>query len=585
MKRPFSIYCTWSYHDELGDSVELTEKMCLTAMKTLRRWKEQFGVAYDYFMLDAFWFDMKRPYDMFKKPHWPNGFDRVRDEALEMGMSPGLWYSVNSNKFKVPAWKGSLDGGESYSLSHGPYAAELEKAWRHAIENWHVRLFKLDFANFFCRAEADKTATMEVFHRNVEMLHDILRRLRSEYPDLGVIAYNSFVRWGNWLNLPPGNALENGMDGSWLDVIDYLYSGDPRPSDLPRTDLRRSIDAFQDHQVWLFHKGAKLPFDRIDDHGCMTGVTNTAFYQGAHGFRRGYVANLARGGKRDIYYGDPTLIGDEDVRFIGKVRELYYGAARSGLETQIVGPSGPNAGAGDEPGVAPWYGFLTGGGASGLLYLVNGSCTVQQAQLTIPGARSTRVLFQDAGPTVAACANYDRLVVELAPEQVALVGLGTYADAKFDLGQNTDQAQPRTMTLLPITFTQSADDQWQGTFAGKLPRGAKLYVTAQVFGLGVGYHNHMGAGLPQRFGGQHTHNNHNMKPLTQELVNITLKAGGKAVKPVKLVPDKPVWSGISWVGKMYDVASLAKADKLEITVHQKLEQPKDVRILAYMVEL
>ena len=101
----------------------------------------------------------------------------------------------------------------------------------------------------------------------------------------------------------------------------------------------------------------------------------------------------------------------------------------------------------------------------------------------------------------------------------------------------------------------------------------------------MGYHNHMGAGLPQRFGGQHTHNNHNMKPLTQELVNITLKAGGKAVKPVKLVPDKPVWSGISWVGKMYDVASLAKADKLEITVHQKLEQPKDVRILAYMVEL
>jgi hypothetical protein len=35
---------------------------------------------------------------------------------------------------------------------------------------------------------------------------------------------------------------------------------------------------------------------------------------------------------------------------------------------------------------------------------------------------------------------------------------------------------------------------------------------------------------------------------------------------------------------MYDAAPLAKSDKLEITVRQTLEQPKDVRILAYMVE-
>ncbi len=582
MKRPFSIYCTWSYHDELGDSVELTEKMCLTALKTLRRWKADFGVGYDYFVLDAFWFDMHRPYDAFNEANWPHGFDRVRDEALELGMKPGLWYSVNSHKFKVPAWRASRNEGESYSLSHGPYAGLLEQAWRHAIEKWHVRLFKLDFADFFCRAKTDTTATMEVYHRNIEILHDILRRLRREY-DLAVIAYNSFVRWCNWLNHPPGNALENGMDGSWLDVIDYLYSGDPRPSDLPRTDLRRSIDAFQDHQVWLYNKGANIPFDRIDDHGCMTGVTNTAFYQGEHGFRRSYLANLARGGKRDIYYGDPTLIGDDDVRFVGKVRELFYGAACDGLETQMVGPI-PTEPRSFEPGVAPWYGFLTGGGARGLLYIVNGSCTVQQAQLTLPGARSTRVLFQDAGPAVAACANYDRLVIELAPEQVALVGLGDYADARFDLGENTDQSQPRAMTLLPIVFTQTAEDTWRGEFTGKLPRGSRLYVTAQVFGRGAGCHNHMGAGLPERFGGQHTHDNHNMKPQTHELVSIDLKVGGRAVKPVKLVPDKPVWSGISWVGKMYDLAAVAKGGQVEITVRQKLDRPKDTRILAYAIE-
>jgi hypothetical protein len=264
------------------------------------------------------------------------------------------------------------------------------------------------------------------------------------------------------------------------------------------------------------------------------------------------------------------------------VRELYYGAARAGLETQLVGGR-PTDSAGGEPGIAPWYGFLTGGGASGLLYIVNGSSTVQQAQLTLAGAHSARVLFQDAGPVVAACANYERLVIELAPEQMALVGLGDYADAKFDLGVNSDQDQPRTMTLLPITFHQDSDDLWRGTFSGKLPRGSELYVTAQLFGLGTGIHNHPGAGLPERFGYQNTHKTRNMKPQTHELVNITLKAGGKALKPVKLVPDVPTWSGISWVGKMYDAPGGA-AD-LEITVRQKLERPKDMRVLAYVVEL
>lgn len=94
----------------------------------------------------------------------------------------------------------------------------------------------------------------------------------------------------------------------------------------------------------------------------------------------------------------------------------------------------------------------------------------------------------------------------------------------------------------------------------------------------------MGAGLPERFGGQHTHDNHNMKPQTHELVSIDLKVGGRAVKPVKLVPDKPVWSGISWVGKMYDLAAVAKGGQVEITVRQKLDRPKDTRILAYAIE-
>ena len=574
MQRPFSILCDWSMHDELGDRVELDERMTRRALRTLRRWKDAFGVTFDYYLLDAFWFDVTQPYTAFKKPHWPRGFERARREIADLGMRPGLWYSISSQGFKVPSWRGSRDAGKSFSLAHGPYARSLEAAWRHAIEEWGVRLFKLDFANFWSVAEASQAPAMAGYHRNIAVLRDMLLRLRREYPDLAVIAYNSFVRWTNWLNRPMGNPFECGIDPAWLDFIDYLYSGDPRPSDLPRTDLRRSIDAFQDHQVWLFsHSG--IPFDRIDDHGCMVGKTNTAFYQGAHGFRRSYLGHVARGGKRDIFYGDPGLLADDEVRFLKRARELFFDAYRTGLETRMVG---------GEPGVAPWHGFLTGGGARGLLCLVNGSTSPQHVRLVVPGLESAAGLFQDAGPAVAVSANYDHLTVELAPEQMALIGLGRYARPDGALGMCADSPQAVSMTMLPAVFRQTGDATWQGTLSGACPACSRVYITAQVTGSGVGYHNHAGLGLPERFGSQHTHVSADMRPKTHDVVAITVKADGKVVKPVKLIPDVPIWSGISWVAKLYDPRPLRRAKTVRIEVRQKMERPQDVEIQAFAVK-
>ena len=575
MKRPFSIFCDWSMHDELGDHVELDERMTLRALKTLERWKTKFSVGFDYYLLDAFWFDVNQPYTAFKKPHWPKGFERARREIMDLGMRPGLWYSINSHGFKVKSWAGSRDNGKSFSLATGPYAQALEDAWRFAIDEWGVRCFKLDFANFWCTAALSRAPAMPTYHRNIAVLRDILLRLRREYPDLAVLAYNSFVRWGNWLNRPMGNAFECGMDPAWLDCIDYLYSGDPRPSDLPRTDLRRSIDAFQDHQVWLFsHAG--IPFDRIDDHGCMIGKTNTAFYQGAHGFRRSYLAHVARGGKRDIFYGDPALLKDDDVRFLKRCRDLFFDAYGIGLETRLIG---------GEPGVAPWHGFLTGGGARGLLYFVNGSTSVQHVPLIIPGLERAQVLFQDAGPSVAVSDSYDRLTVALAPEQMALIGLGGYAQPGLDLSVCADSPQAVSMTALPAVFRQTGEAAWEGVLTGKCPACSRVYVTAQVTGRGVGYHNHEGIGLAERFGGQHTHDSANMRPKTHEIVAISVKADGKLLKPAKLVPAIPVWSGISWVGKMYDPRPLMRAKAVKIQVRQQMpERPKDVEIRAYAVK-
>lgn len=92
--RPFSVYCDWGLHDELGDNIELDEKMTLEVLDRLKYWREK-GVTFDYYLFDAFWFDPSGDYKQFKKTHWPSGFEKVRGIIEELGMKPGLWFDVN----------------------------------------------------------------------------------------------------------------------------------------------------------------------------------------------------------------------------------------------------------------------------------------------------------------------------------------------------------------------------------------------------------------------------------------------------------------------------------------------------------
>jgi hypothetical protein len=576
MQRPFSIFCDWSMHDELGDAIELDEAMTLSALDTLERWQREFGVRFDYYLLDAFWFDPAAAYIAFKQPHWPRGFEAARARITGLGMKPGLWYDVNASFLKPAAWRASLDkSGRAHSLAEGPYAAGLEAAWRYAIEKWHVRLFKLDFTNFYCQAAGSILAPEENYARSVATLRMILGGLRREYPDLAVIAYNGMERRPGYLGSPIGMPIKQGFDLSWLDVCDYLYSGDPRPSDLPRSDLRRSIDIFQDHQVWCMAQNG-FPFERVDDHGCMVGSTNTAFYQGRHGFRRTYLASLARGGQRDSYYGDPALVDDDDVRFLKAARQLYFSAFHRGLTT---------AWQGSEPGLAPWHGCLTGGAAAGLLYLVNGSCTCQQIEIQLPGLRLARVLYADAALSLPLAVGAERLLVELLPEQMAVVGLGEYADPANDLGVNRDSLQMRTMQPLSLTWNWVSADELEAAYRGAWPSGAQLLVYAQT-------RTHpqatpwklAGAGLPERFGQEMT--NKGERPpssIAQKQVEIQVMTTRGDVSPSDEIPAVPIWAGISWVARRYILDNEDTNTGITIRIHQNLDPRREIVPYAYIV--
>lgn len=56
LARPLSVYINWAAYDELSDTVRLTEAKAMAQLAQLKRLQQQ-GAQFDYFMMDAFWFE------------------------------------------------------------------------------------------------------------------------------------------------------------------------------------------------------------------------------------------------------------------------------------------------------------------------------------------------------------------------------------------------------------------------------------------------------------------------------------------------------------------------------------------------
>ena len=524
-------------HDELGDTVELTAELSHRALDALERLRRDHGLGFDYFLVDCFWFDPRGGYRSFKQTHWPNGFEPVLERILALGMRPGLWYSTNGLHLDVEAWDDSRDGGgKLYSLADGSYAEQLEAAWRDAIERWGLGLIKLDFAALTVPGAGHDRPADETYRRSVGNLKRVLRSVRDDHPDLRVIAHCGFARAHH--AHAPGGGLSPGVDPSWLEVLDHLFSGDPAPGDIPRTSLPRAADLYQDQKVFRLHRDG-LPLHRIEDHGAMVGNTNTCLYRGRLGVRRSHLGNLARGGRRDMLYGDPSLLNDEDARVMVRLRELFFDAYACGLETCFIG----NA----EPGLAPWHGYLTGGGDAGLLYLVNATMTTQTAAMTLPGVFRAEVLFDDGQrPTLQS--QPDRLTVELAPEQVTLIGLGRYADPARHAG-GSDDPPPTAVRCADVRFVP-APGGLTATLPAPAQAGEHLLVLVRLLEAEppgplltpphVAARENSRQGPPGR-------------SAMLELVDVELLGtDGQAAPALEQLPSLPMWAGISWTARRFE---------------------------------
>jgi hypothetical protein len=533
LHKPVYVYNNWSAYDELSDKVIQTEALAMRELGEMIRLMKS-GVRFDYYVMDAFWFDKMGGYRTWNREHWPNGPGKWLETCRANGIRPGMWFSTNliathDGRFlePVPEWQDSVGTDPNIlCLFDGGYLGHLAGT----LQGWYekgVRLFKFDFAYFEAVTPAmkDKFSPQEVKDKNKAAFRGMLMQFRQRNPDVIITGYNGF-----------GGEMENTytpfrqtVDPRWLGVFDTLYSGDPRFSDVPMMNIWRSQDNYSDHMNRQFESNG-LPLRRIDNCAFMIGTTGTCYYRALHAWKGMLILELARGGWMNVYHGNLELLTTEDAGWFAKVQSLY-GPLQHLERFRSLGPI---------PGSGLSYGFRAAGVGGSVYTMVNPSQEFSVLEFpwteevaafagALAGkAGAVRLLYADGGykPVIA-----DKGIT-LGPEQLVVVGTGVYADVRFDLGRDETIRVPVTSERVAAVFSVKEKNRVfasvdVGRYAGK-----NLRIIVQQFGTD---------GNPVRSWGGAPPDGKKMN----ELITIVVRQGG-AVLPARVEYDKMIWSGLSW---------------------------------------
>ncbi len=544
--RPTGIYINWASYDELSDTVKLDESIAMRQLYELIRLRKQ-GVQIDYYLMDAFWFDKDGGYREWRKESWPNGPEQWLQTCKENGIIPGLWLSTNVLGWNelwlnpAPAWRSSLNaGGNRVCLFEGGYLPDLIDAMQMWVDRG-VGLFKFDFADFTWAYPPElegKLSQEEIFQKNVDAFRTALAEFRRRNPKVHILAYNGFG--GQYENT--GEPFRKTVDLRWLDVFDAMYCGDPRLADVPAFNFWRSKDIYSDHQVRQYEFNG-LPLGRVDNSSFMIGTTGTCYGRRNAAWKGMLLLSLARGGRANTYYGNLELLSDDDARWFAKAQALFFPFQQK----EAIRTFGAVPGSG-EP-----YGYLAQDKRGAVITLVN----PQQAFATVslPATGPAQLLFADAGFTPV----IENGAVRLGPEQMAVVGVGGYADAAYDLGRQEDVVIPQDIQPIAAEFKPEGKNRMAAVIR---PPAGDLRVVWQQFA---------DDGLPKRAAGDVTGRGASLG----NVLIIRAEQKGRQL-PVEIHYDKTIWSGLSWAAGEIRAADIDPS--VELTVRCISLDPTEVRM-------
>jgi hypothetical protein len=521
LRDPIFVYNDWSAYDELSDNIPLTEQLAMKELDEILRLRKS-GVRFDYYMMDAFWFDPDGGYRTWRKPNWPNGPNAWIKKCRDNGILPGLWFSTNTlvKINAAPEWQNSLTEKKgSMSFFEGGFLSNFMDS----LQYWYdhgIRMFKFDFVDFNAATpETQRTKSQEEIQiRNADAFREALRKFRQRNPDIVLVAFNGFG--GDVESTSGPFPFHNKVDLRWLEVFDSLYSGDPRASEVPEMNFWRSMDIYSDHMVRRYEQSF-LPLERIDSTGFMLGNTGTIYYRKTNAWKGALILMMARGGWVNTVHGNLEYLTDEDARWFAKVQSLY-------LRLESMGRTKTFGGI---PGDVEPYGFGSMDPEGTVYAVVNPAQVVQEIRMPLLSKEqgplgAGRLLFEDAGfkPVLSG----DR--VKLGPGQMALVGFGKYARSTYDLGVQEDVRIPGSIRPVDASFVGHGKNTIEATVI--MPKHGDLRLVMRQRSSDGNIMRSWKGGPP---------NGTNMGNFFQ----LRAWQDGKPV-PVEIHYDKVIWSGLSW---------------------------------------
>jgi hypothetical protein len=410
----------WGAHDELGTLVkpQLTEGLTFELLDQLESLKSEYGAEFAAYVLDAFWYDPQGAYLKFKQPNWPHGYEPALRRILAARMKPGLWFDLGGSTLDLkntPGW----GGPDKTCLSDPEFVHLLERALEFHTRQHSLGLIKLDFANLYCHLGNGEQSSLVVLERNADCLREVCDKARSDNPAMIILAFNVFSK----VELMESTILYDEAYAAspwWLLWFDALYSGDPRPSELPSvTSLRDSVITYQDHVFRGFVR-SWLPPCMIDDCGTIVGKTSTIYYLGSEGFTDSWILNIMRGTHSPTFYGDLRLLSESDRRFLaGSLRFLRENEAILAKTKPVLGV----------PGRGEVYGYVASLDDLALVTVVNPGLYPQSFVYSVSGqpARNAfqRLVFSNDGLAKdKARRTKGVLQGELVPGEIRIYALG-----------------------------------------------------------------------------------------------------------------------------------------------------------------
>jgi hypothetical protein len=554
LKEPLAVYNDWSAYDELSDNIPLTEELAMKLLDNVIRLKKD-GVRIDYYVMDAFWFDIDGGYRTWNKKNWPNGPDRWLKACKAAGVKPGLWFATNLIKaggrpmlHVIPEWQDSVTPDDAtLSLFEGGYLNHLMETLQ-LYADQGFKMFKFDFAYFDAATAAAKGNTLpaEIVELNKTAFIQAIKRFRAKNPEILFIGYNGFG--GDMDNTT--TPFRKTVDPRWLEVFDTLYSGDPRISDVPMMNFWRSEDLYSDHMVRQFAFNG-LPLSRIDNCAFMIGKTGTCYKRGLAAWKGELILTLARGGWLNVYHGNLELIDDQDAVWFAKVQKIYMQIQQYG-QTSIFGAI---------PGTGMPYGYFSQTDGGSLFTVVNPSQSTQKIKFPETTAGAGFVLYHDEG--------FDSVIesntITLGAEQLAVIGFGKYAAEQTEWEPGKDIQTPQKIEPLKaevkVTDTHTASVQ-VSPMAGMNIRVLFSQCDAN--------------GIPFRSWGGAPPDGTRMN----EFLRITAQQGGEAL-PVRIEYDKMIWCGLSWAAGEISAANVDSKLPVQIICAAKDGESKYFKINIY----